>query len=80
MKHGYVYCIDSYCRDSYPYDREHLIEIVEPGVFRIPVDEVKYLCLHGTMFIVWPNSNNAYTREDYDSIILETKAAEDISG
>ena len=80
VKHGYVYCIDSYCRDSYPYDREHLIEIVEPGVFRIPVDEVKYLCLHGTMFIVWPSSNNAYTREDYDSIILETKAAEDISG
>ena len=73
VKHGYVYCIDSYCRETYPYDRKHLIEIVEPGIIRVPVDEIRYLCLSGTMFIIWPNATETYTQDEYDRIILETQ-------
>ena len=44
---GYVYILDSLMRTEYPNDRNHRLEIVEPGVVRAPVDEVAGLQLYG---------------------------------
>ena len=71
---GYLYCMDSYCRDRYKYDRNHLIEIVEPGIIRVPVTRLKYLNLHGTMFIIWPDSPGTYSEQLYNQIILESRS------
>lgn len=71
---GYLYCMDSYCRDRYKYDRDHLIEIVEPGIIRVPVTRLKYLSLHGTMFIIWPDSPGTYSEQLYNQIILESRS------
>lgn len=50
----YVYILDSYIRDSFPLDRKSIIEIVEPGLLRVPIEYFNNLSISGTRFIISP--------------------------
>lgn len=71
---GYVYCMDTYVRDKYPADKKHLIELLEPGLFRVQEERVRELFLTGTKFIVYPATGHRWTQEEYDGIVAESLA------
>ena len=48
---GYVYIFDGLMRTEYPADKKHRLEIVEPGVVRVPVEEIAGLQLYGYYMI-----------------------------
>ena len=68
----YLYCMDSFVRDEYPLDQKHWIEILEPGLFRVKLEDAEKLCLTGSKFIIHPLVQNQYTEETYRQIIEES--------
>lgn len=56
----YVYILDSYIRDHYPLDRQSLIEIIEPGLIRIAIEDFDLLSISGTRFIVTPVEHSVF--------------------
>lgn len=67
---SYVYFIDSLFRDHYEHDKNNIIEVIEPGVFRVKRENVKELAISGSKFVVWPKDNKTkYTKEKYEQVV-----------
>lgn len=73
-KDGYVYVMDSYLRDSFPMDGGHLIEMLEPGVWRFhEVDIYRIPIL--VRYIVTPNADRTiYTKAFLDDYLSRSNA------
>ena len=69
-----VYILDSYFRDVYPKDKRHILEILEPGVLRVTMNNLPHIGLQ-TQYIVWPDEKAAvYTPEQWREILAESNA------
>ena len=70
---NYVYFLDSMFRDEYPKDKEHVIEILSPGLYRVAIENVNKLAITGTKIIVWPKANRTeYTKEMLEEAIKKS--------
>ena len=70
----YVYILDSYVRDRFKRDSSHVIEIVEPGVLRVALKNLRRVGLQ-TQRIIWPAEGAThYTPELLEEIIRESDA------
>lgn len=69
----YVYCIDSIHREDYPDDKHHVIELLEPGVFRYAIEDTDKMNLFGTKYIAYPKEGcPCYSPELLEQIIKES--------
>lgn len=50
----YVYILDSYVRDRFPLDKHSILEIMQPGLIRVPTKNFDDLSISGTRFIISP--------------------------
>ena len=67
---SYVYFLDSLFREQYEHDKNHIIEVIEPGLFRVSRSNVKDLAITGSKFVVWPKEGRTvYTKEMYEQIV-----------
>ena len=44
---GYLYILDPFMREEYPDDTKHLLNVVEPGLVRVDLEDVQRLELSG---------------------------------
>lgn len=69
---NYLYILDSYVRDSFPRDKNHIIEVLEPGVLRIKTSNWLNL-MQETQYIIYPKDNaTVYDAERLDNIVNES--------
>lgn len=69
----YVYCLDSVYRDSYKDDKHHIIQLIQPGVFRFAIEDARKMNLYGTKYIVYPKGDcPCYSPELLEQIIEES--------
>lgn len=74
MDDEYVYIIDSYFRDSFPLDKKHIVEYVEPGVERIKISNLHKMQIE-TQYVIWPDENaTVYDAEMLKEIIDASNA------
>lgn len=59
VDNGYVYVLDPYVRDTYQPkpDKKGILEIVQPGLVRTKVENIKKLCISNHI-IVYPNAKS----------------------
>lgn len=48
----YVYLQDPMMRESYPLDKTHLLEVVEPGLVRVPLEDIEKVKLY-CFYAIW---------------------------
>lgn len=48
----YVYLQDPLMRGSYPKDREHLLDVIEPGLIRVNREDLEKIALH-CFYVIW---------------------------
>ena len=64
----YMYFLDSYVRDKYPLDHNHIIEILEPGVIRVQYSNLRKLPIM-YKYLVYPDEfAYPYTQDRIDEI------------
>lgn len=51
----YVYLQDPLMRNTYPKDKKHLLEVVEPGLVRVNIEQLDKVGLH-CFYVIWKGS------------------------
>lgn len=55
VSNGFIYLLDPMMREKYELDKQHLLEVVEPGLVRARMSDFKRLELHGFYMLKRPD-------------------------